>query len=41
VQRLKALGFTVLVRENATKRTMEAAIIDFGRRLSEGGVGTF
>ncbi len=40
-QRFKELGFTVLVHENATKRTMEAAIIEFGRRLAEGGVGAF
>jgi hypothetical protein len=40
-QRLKELGFTVLAHENATKRTMEAAIIEFGRRLAEGGVGAF
>jgi hypothetical protein len=40
-QRLEELGFTVLAHENATKRTMEAAIIEFGRRLSEGGVGAF
>ena len=40
-QRFKDLGFTVLVHENATKRTMEAAIIEFGRRLAEGGVGAF
>ena len=40
-QRLKELGFTVLVHENATKRTMEAAIVEFGRRLAEGGVGAF
>lgn len=40
-QRLKALGFTVLVHENATKRAMEAAIIEFGRRLAEGGAGAF
>jgi len=40
-QRLRELGFTVLVHENATKRTTEAAIIDFGRRLAEGGVGAF
>ncbi|HWP74690.1 MAG TPA: caspase family protein, partial [Methylomirabilota bacterium] len=40
-QRLRELGFTVLVHENATKRTMEAAIIEFGRRLAEGGVGAF
>lgn len=40
-QRLKELGFTVLVHENATKRTMEATIVEFGRRLAEGGVGAF
>ncbi len=40
-QRLKELGFTVLVHENAIKRTMEAAIVEFGRRLAEGGVGAF
>ena len=40
-QRFKELGFTVLAHENATKRTMEAAIIEFGRRLAEGGVGAF
>jgi len=40
-QRFKELGFTVLTHENATKRTMEAAIIEFGRRLAEGGVGAF
>ena len=40
-QRLQELGFTVLAHENATKRTMEAAIIEFGRRLAEGGVGAF
>ena len=40
-QALRELGFTVLAYENATKRTMETAIIEFGRRLAEGGVGTF
>ena len=40
-QRFEELGFTVLVHENATKRTMEAAISEFGRRLAEGGVGAF
>jgi hypothetical protein len=40
-QRFKELGFTVLAHENATKRTMEAAIVDFGRRLADGGVGAF
>jgi Caspase domain len=40
-QALRELGFTVLAHENATKRTMETAIVEFGRRLAEGGVGTF
>jgi caspase domain-containing protein len=40
-QRFRELGFTVIARENATKRTMEAAIIEFGRRLADGGVGAF
>src|SRR5712691_3765560 len=40
-QRFRELGFTVLAHENATKRTMEAAIIEFGRRLAEGGAGAF
>jgi hypothetical protein len=40
-QRLRDLGFTVIAHENATKRTMEAAIVEFGRRLGEGGVGAF
>jgi hypothetical protein len=38
---LRDLGFTVLAHENATKRTMEAAIVEFGRRLADGGVGFF
>jgi hypothetical protein len=38
---LRELGFTVLAHENANKRTMEAAIIEFGRRLADGGVGFF
>ncbi|MBI3108309.1 MAG: caspase family protein, partial [Candidatus Rokubacteria bacterium] len=38
---LRELGFTVLAHENATKRTMESAVIEFGRRLAEGGVGFF
>jgi hypothetical protein len=40
-QKFKDLGFTVIAHENATKRAMEAAIIEFGRRLAEGGVGAF
>jgi Caspase domain len=38
---LRELGFTVLAHENATKRTMETAVIEFGRKLAEGGVGFF
>ena len=38
---LRELGFTVLAHENANKRTMETAIIEFGRRLADGGVGFF
>jgi len=38
---LRDLGFTVLAHENASKRTMEGAIVEFGRRLAEGGVGFF
>ena len=40
-QALRELGFTVLAYENANKRTMETAIIEFGQRLAEGGVGPF
>jgi hypothetical protein len=40
-QKFKDLGFTVIAHENATKRAMEAAILEFGRRLAEGGVGAF
>jgi Caspase domain len=38
---LRELGFTVLAHENASKRTMETAVIEFGRRLADGGVGFF
>jgi len=38
---LRDLGFTVLAHENTTKRTMETAIIEFGRKLTEGGAGFF
>ena len=38
---LRELGFDVLAHENANKRTMETAIIEFGRRLTDGGVGFF
>jgi Caspase domain len=40
-QTLRELGFTVLAHENAAKRTMESAILEFGRRLVDGGVGVF
>jgi uncharacterized caspase-like protein len=40
-QTLRELGFTVLGHENATKRAMETAILAFGRRLADGGVGVF
>jgi uncharacterized caspase-like protein len=39
--RFRELGFTVLAYENATKKTMESAIIDLGRRLANGGAGAF
>jgi hypothetical protein len=38
---LRELGFTVLAHENATKRTMERAVLEFGQRLAGGGVGFF
>ena len=40
-QSLRGLGFTVLAHENTGKRAMELAILEFGRRLAEGGVGLF
>jgi len=40
-QTLRELGFTVLAHENTTKRAMETAILEFGRRLADGGVGFF
>jgi len=38
---LRALGFTVLLHENASKATMERAMLDHGRRIAAGGVGVF
>ncbi len=38
---LRELGFTVFAHENANKRTMETAVIEFGQRLAAGGVGFF
>jgi len=39
--RLRKLGFEVMHRENASQRSMEAAIRRFGRSLRKGGVGLF
>ena len=36
---LRQLGFTVLAHENVGKRAMEQAVLDFGRRIADGGVG--
>jgi hypothetical protein len=38
---LKARGFEVLFRENATKAQMESAVADFGEKLNEGSTGLF
>ncbi len=38
---LKALGFEVTAHENLGQREMRRAILDFGTRLREGGVGLF
>ena len=38
---LRELGFTVLAHENTSKRTMELAVLEFGRQLTGGGVGFF
>jgi len=38
---LKSLGFDVVLKQNATQRSMEDAIRDFGIRLRKGGVGLF
>jgi len=38
---LRELGFSVLAHEDASKRTMEMAILEFGRQLAGGGVGLF
>ncbi|CAB3733170.1 Hercynine oxygenase [Paraburkholderia rhynchosiae] len=40
-QTLRALGFEVIVRVNATPQQMHEAIGEFRRRLREGGVGLF
>ena len=38
---LKKLGFTVILKKNATLEEMEESIEDFGNRLKRGGVGLF
>ncbi len=38
---LRSLGFSVMLKQNATIREMESAIRDFGNRLRKGGVGLF
>ncbi|CAK0750683.1 conserved hypothetical protein [uncultured Gammaproteobacteria bacterium] len=37
-EKLRAVGFDVIVRENATKSGMESAIAEFGDRLHDGSV---
>ena len=38
---LSELGFEVTLKTDADRRTMETAILDFGRRLRHGGTGLF
>lgn len=38
---LRALGFEVIARENASKREMELAILSFGEKLKNAGAGLF
>jgi len=38
---LQKLGFTVILKKNASLRGMEDALTDFGDRLKRGGVGLF
>lgn len=38
---LQKLGFTVILKRDATLRVMEDALADFGDRLKQGGVGLF
>jgi formylglycine-generating enzyme required for sulfatase activity len=40
-QTLKGLGFEVIARENIGEKDMRRAILDFGDRLRDGGVGLF
>ena len=38
---LRAVGFEVIARENASKRDMELAILSFGEKLKNAGAGVF
>jgi len=38
---LRGYGFTVIHKQNLNQEQMDLAIIDFGQRLSQGGVGLF
>ena len=38
---LTRLGFTVILKKNASQEAMEEALEDFGNRLKRGGVGLF
>jgi len=40
-QALRELGFEVLARENVSQKDMRRAVIEFGDRLRNGGVGLF
>ena len=41
VEALENVGFEVIVKLNASRREMRRSMIQFGRRLQEGGVGLF
>src|SRR5258705_438914 len=38
---LRAIGFDVVVRENAKNLEMRRAVVEFGEKLTAGGVGLF
>jgi formylglycine-generating enzyme required for sulfatase activity len=40
-KKLRSLGFDVIERINVNKKRMQASIIDFGKKLADGGVGVF
>jgi hypothetical protein len=40
-KKLRSLGFDVIERINVDKKRMQASIIDFGKKLADGGVGVF